>query len=199
VGREQILSLSGSFEGSFITKHNQGGKGLGIQKFESTDALAAHLDSPDFDPGPDGKIILQQYIQSPEPRITRVELLGNRMLYAMYSSTTQGFELCPSDACQLKSDVCPADGSSDKFSLRPLTPDDPLVQQYLRLMRNTGISVAGIEFIEDEKGRRYTYDINGTTNYSGALIRETGIDGMAELAGYIRRRVVPRLRMLRAS
>jgi hypothetical protein len=199
VGREQILRLSLTFDGPFITKHNQGGKGLGIQKFESTEALAAHLDSPDFDPGPDAKIILQDYIQSPEPRITRVELLGQRLLYAMYSSTTQGFELCPSDACQLQSQVCPADGSSDKFSHRPMKQDDPLVQQYLRLMRHTGIQVAGIEFIEDAQGKRFTYDINGTTNYSGALIQETGIDGMAELAAYIRRRVVPRLRIRHAS
>ncbi len=199
VGREQILRLAQTFEGAFITKHNQGGKGLGIQKFSSDEALAAHLDSPEFDPGPDGKIILQQYIVSPEPRITRVELLGQRLLYAMYSSTTQGFELCPSDACQLQTEVCPADGSSDKFSAREMRASDPLVLQYLRLMRHENIAVAGIEFIEDAEGRKYTYDINGTTNYSGALIRETGIDGMSELARHIRRRVVPGLRFRRVS
>jgi glutathione synthase/RimK-type ligase-like ATP-grasp enzyme len=52
-----------------------------------------------------------------------------------------------------------------------------------------GIEVAGIEFVEDAEGRRYTYDINGTTNYSGALARQTGIDGMRELARYVKRQV----------
>jgi hypothetical protein len=199
VGREQLLQQAELFSGAFITKHNQGGKGLGIHKFDNVEGLRAHLDSSDFDAGPESKIILQEYIQSPEPRITRVELVGGRLLYAMYSATTQGFELCPSDACQLQSDVCPADGSSDKFSAREMSPDDPLVTQYLRLMHHEGISIAGIEFIEDAQGRRYTYDINGTTNYSGALVRETGVDGMVELARHIRYQVVPDMRMRRAS
>ena len=199
VGREETLALAKTFDGPFITKHNQGGKGLGIHKFDNVDGLRAHLDGDDFDPGPDGKIILQQFIRSPEPHITRVELLSGRLLYAMNSSTTQGFELCPSDACQLQSDVCPADGSSDKFSARDMDADDPLVQKYLRLMQNEGLVVAGIEFIEDEKGNRYTYDINGTTNYSSALIQETGIDGMTELARHIRNVIVPSLLIRWAS
>ena len=77
--------------------------------------------------------------------------------------------------------------------------DDPLVQKYLQMMRNEDIAVAGIEFIEDAEGRRYTYDINGTTNYSSALIAEAGIDGMRELARYIRRQIVPNQTVRRAS
>ena len=39
VGVEQIVSLARTFSGPFITKHNQGGKGLGITHFENADAL----------------------------------------------------------------------------------------------------------------------------------------------------------------
>lgn len=60
-------------------------------------------------------------------------------------------------------DVCPVDGSA-KFSLSPITADDPLVGQYIAMCEAEGIEVAGIEFVEDAEGRRYTYDINGTTN-----------------------------------
>ena len=76
---------------------------------------------------------------------------------------------------------------------------DTLVEKYLQLMRNENIEVAGIEFIEDAQGRRYTYDINGTTNYSSALIRETGIDGMLELARYIRQQIQVKSIVRRAS
>jgi hypothetical protein len=189
VGREQILAAAGELEGRFITKHNQGGKGLGIQLFGTVDQLAVYLDSGDFDPGPDGKIILQQYIEPAESRITRVELVGGKFLFAMHSSTDEGFELCPSDACQLPTSgsVCPAEALASKFSVADLTADDPLVHSYLSLCKAEGIEVAGIEFITDSLGRRYTYDINGTTNYSGVLAAATGVEGMRELARYVRR------------
>lgn len=193
IGREALLEASRRFDGPFLTKHNQGGKGLGIALFRHPDELAAHLDGPGYDPGPDAKVILQQYIEPAERFVTRVEVVRGRFLFAMRSSTTGGFELCPSDACQLPApDVCPADGGS-LFSPSPLTASDPLVQQYLELLEGEGIDLAGIEFVEDAEGRRYTYDINGTTNYSGVLGARIGIDGMREVARYLRAAVLPDL------
>ncbi len=195
IGRRRILEAAALFDGPFITKHNQGGKGLGIKRFDTADQLASWLDDVRFDAGPGGKLVLQEYIASPEPFITRVELVGGRFVYAMRSDTSSGFELCPSDACQLPAsdapEVCPADGSGSKFSPSPLTADDPLVARYAAMCRAEGIEVAGIEFIEDADGNRYTYDINGTTNYSGVFGRRIGIDGMRLFARYIRTELVP--------
>ena len=109
------------------------------------------------------------------------------MVLAMHSSTATGFELCPSDACQAPTsnpDVCSIDGGS-KFSPSPLTAHDPLVRSYIAMMRAENLEVAGIEFVTDEQGRRYTYDINGTTNYNSVLGREVGVDGMREMARYL--------------
>ena len=47
--------------------------------------------------------------------------------------------------------------------------------------------MAGIEFVEDARGNRYTYDINGTTNYNQTLGAMIGVDAMRELARYVRR------------
>ncbi len=201
LGRSPILKAASTFDGPFITKHNQGGKGLGIHLFQSVSQLEAWIDHADFDAGPGGKVILQQYIQSPKPFITRVEIVGGRMLFAQRSNTESGFELCPSDACQVQSspEVCPADGSTGKFSLSPLEASDPLVLQYIAMCRGEGIDVAGIEYVEDAEGVRYTYDINGTTNYSGVLGEEIGIDGMRELAHYLRVVVVPEVRGLKVA
>lgn len=189
VGREHLLHTAETFDGPFITKHNQGGKGLGIHLFESVGALRQHLDSGAFDAGPKGQVVLQQYIRPREPYITRVELVAGRFLYAMRSDTSQGFELCPADACQVPAsapDVCPADGGS-KFSLSPMRGDDPLVASYQRLCEAEGIELAGIELVESEDGRRYTYDINGTTNYNSAVGAQAGIDGMREVARYLKK------------
>jgi hypothetical protein len=202
-GREELVRLARTFDGPFITKHNQGGKGLGIQLFHGAEQFEDWIDSGSFDWGPDGKIILQQYIQPPEPFITRVELVGDRFLFAMRSRTDEGFQLCPSDACQLpvsNPDVCPIDGESDalpandsKFSLAPLGADDPLVQKLLALVQGENLEVAGIEFVEDAEGNRYVYDINGTTNYSGVLAKQIDIDGMTEVVRHLLEVVVPRL------
>src|SRR5262245_13789959 len=88
VGREELLRAASSFDGPFITKHNQGGKGLGIRLFQSADELASYLDSDEFDPGPRGQVLLQQYIRPRELFITRVEILGGRFLYALRSDTS---------------------------------------------------------------------------------------------------------------
>jgi len=209
VGRDNLVAQAQTFDGPFITKHNQGGKGLGIHLFYTAEQLEDFLDTDAFDPGPDGKIILQQYIQPPEPFITRVELVGDRFLFAMRSRTDEGFQLCPSDACQVPAsnpNVCPIDGEDadnvgvdSKFSQSPLTAEDDLVVKMLRMIKTEGIEVAGIEFVEDADGNRYTYDINGTTNYSGVLGKQTGIDGMREVVRYIKHEVVPELARRRAA
>jgi hypothetical protein len=202
-GRDHLVKLARAFEGPFITKHNQGGKGLGIMLFNDAEQFEAWIDSGSFDWGPDGKIILQEYIQPPEPFITRVEFVGARFLFAMRSRTDDGFQLCPSDACQTpvtNPSVCPIDGEADemlandsKFSLAPVSESDPLVQQLLALVKGEDLEIAGIEFIADAHGNRYVYDINGTTNYSGVLARQIDIDGMTEVVRYLLDVVVPEI------
>ena len=184
VGRKHLLRAAATFDGPFITKHDQGGKGLGIRLFHDPHDLAAHLDGEGFDAGPGARMILQEYISAPEPFITRVEIVGGRFLFAMRSSTADGFELCPSDVCN----PMPAQktGAAGLFGPSPITANDPLVQQYIRLCDKEGIEIAGIEFVEDALGHRYTYDINGTTNYNQALGARIGVDGMREVARYVR-------------
>lgn len=192
VGRDQLIAAARIFEGKpFLTKHNQGGKGLGIQLVGSAAELEAWLDSGELEQSPNEQVVLQEYIRAPEPFVTRVELVGGRFLLAMRSSTVGGFELCPSDACQAERkqpDVCPADGAAT-FSHSPVGADDPLVKQYLAFCAAEGIEIAGIEFVEDADGNRYTYDINANTNYNAALGKQLGVDGMTEVARWLAREV----------
>ena len=201
VGREHLLEAAETFSGPFITKHDQGGKGLGIQLFQDSSELEKHLGEGGFDAGPGARMILQQYISAPEPFITRVEILGGRFLFSMRSSTAEGFELCPSDACH----PMPSEqeglegGGGGLFSPSPITADDPLVRKYIELCLEEGIEIAGIEFVEDARGHRYTYDVNGTTNYNQTLGAQLGIDGMREVARYVRRLAVPGRRLRRVA
>ena len=95
VGKGHLLEAASTFSGPFITKHDQGGKGLGIQLFQDSSELGGHLDEVDFDAGPGARMILQQYIAAPEPFITRVEIVGGRFVFAMRSSTSEGSSSAP--------------------------------------------------------------------------------------------------------
>ena len=206
VGREHLLEAAATFDGPFITKHDQGGKGLGIRLFRDSGELERHLEGEGFNAGPGARTILQQYIRAPEPFITRVEIVGGRFVFAMRSSTADGFELCPSDVCnpmpprrgelrigagRARGTGANGTGASALFSRSPITADDPLVRKYIRLCLEEGIEIAGIEFVEDARDNRHTYDINGTTNYNQTLGARIGVDGMREVARYVRRAATP--------
>ena len=107
VGRECIVKAAERFTGSFITKHNRAGKGLGVRLFHDIEALAAYVRSDTFDDSVDGITLIQEYIRAPEPYITRVEFVGGELLYAVRVDTSLGFELCPADVCQVGDAFCP--------------------------------------------------------------------------------------------
>ncbi len=190
VGSDRLKAAARTFDGPFITKHNQGGKGLGIQLFKTLDSFDAYVDGGLIEPDPGGVWLLQQYIESPEPFITRVEIVDGRFQYAIASSTVNGFQLCPADACAVQeAEFCPVDGG-ERFRLREdFGADDPLVAQLCEMMAAHGIDVAGIEFVEDHDGHRYVYDINGTTNYNSDVEAAHGLSGMAAIAALAERKL----------
>ena len=53
------------------------------------------------------------------------------------------------------------------------------------VMDNEGLDVAGFEFVTDEAGRHYCYDINTNTNYNGDAEARFGIYAMDCLAEYL--------------
>ncbi|WP_327019680.1 ATP-grasp domain-containing protein [Arthrobacter sp. Soil782] len=62
IGRDRILEAAKGFPTPFITKHNQGGKGLGVRKFESHAELAEYVVSDEFEEPQDGITLIQEFI-----------------------------------------------------------------------------------------------------------------------------------------
>lgn len=185
VGKEEILKAAAVFEKPFITKHNRGGKGLGVQKFENVAALEAYVYSDAFEEPIDGITLVQEYIQAPEPTITRCEFIGGKFLYAVKVDTSEGFELCPADVCQIGDAFCPTTVSPrPKFQvIENFT--HPILQKYEAFLQQNGIHFAGIEFITDEQGEIFTYDVNTNTNYNPDAERVAGVSGMGAIAEYL--------------
>ena len=171
--------------GPFIVKPNRGGKGLGVRLFHSHGAFADYLGSPDYEPPVDGLHLLQQYVRAPAPLITRAEFIGGEFMYAVEVDTSDGFELCPADACAVGDAFCPADEEPRaKFTI--IEDIEPaLKQRYEAFLAANAIDVAGIEFISDADGTVYTYDVNTNTNYNPDAEVRAGRSGMAELARYL--------------
>jgi hypothetical protein len=171
--------------GPFILKPNRGGKGLGVRLFHSPGALADYLDSPDYEPPVDGLHLLQQYVRAPVPLITRAEFIGGRFMYAVEVDTTDGFELCPADACAIGDAFCPA-GNEPRAKFTIIEDiDRALKERYEFFLTANAIGVAGIEFISNADGTVYTYDVNTNTNYNPEAEARAGRSGMAELARYL--------------
>ncbi|MBX6425845.1 MAG: alpha-L-glutamate ligase [Variibacter sp.] len=188
VGKENIPAAAERLGFPLILKHNRAGKGLGVRLFLSPQGLEEHLAGDGFEPPVDGITLVQRYIKAPAPKITRVEFVGGRFLYAVEVDTSQGFELCPADACQVGAadlaGACPAEAPSEKFRiLRDF--DHPLLPRWQAFLAANDIGIAGVEFITDEAGRAYTYDVNTNTNYNPAAEAKDGRSGMGAIADYL--------------
>ena len=184
IGRDAIVEASHKCVPPFITKHNRAGKGLGVHLFREQEALVHYVTSADFEPSVDGITLLQEYIEAPDPYITRVEFVGGRFLYAVRVDTSQGFELCPADACRVDNAFCPAESTEPLFRIIE-DFEHPLVERYERFLNDNGIHIAGIEFIVNCDGVAFTYDINTNTNYNCEAEVKAGVFGMQAIATYL--------------
>ncbi len=167
-GTRQLRAAARRLPAPFITKHNQGGKGLGVRLFASHEEFDAYIASPGFEAPVDGILLLQEYLRAAQPRITRAEIVGGEFIYAITADTAAGgFELCPADACA----IGPGEQAQPAPSLFALREgfDHPITGRYVDFARRQGIEICGLEFIETADGRLVTYDINTNTNYNPGI------------------------------
>ena len=185
-GPSGLAAAAGKLPVPFISKHNQGGKGLGVRLFASHAEFGEYLAGPDYEPPVDGITLLQEYLVAARPQITRAEIVGGEFVYAISADTARGgFQLCPADACA----VGPAAGigapEPSLFALREGF-SHPVIGRYLDFAAAHGIGIAGFEFIETADGRLVTYDVNTTTNYNAdieAVAPRPALPAVAEFLG----------------
>src|SRR5690606_30793998 len=89
VGAEHLLEAAETFPAPFVTKHNQGGKGIGVRRYESAADLARELADGDH-PEPVDGVTLQEYVAPADGTITRVEIVDGEVVYAIRGDTARG-------------------------------------------------------------------------------------------------------------
>ena len=165
-----------------VSKHNRSGKGLGVYKFDNKIALKEFISSQSFESSPDGINLLQEYIHAPSNTIIRMEFVGSKFIYAVEVNTSEGFELCPADECQIDSN-CPT-GKESKFSI---IQDFKIknLSSYEAFLSDNDIGIAGIEIIIDKDGLVWTYDVNTNTNYNALAEEQSKKSAPLQIAEYL--------------
>jgi glutathione synthase/RimK-type ligase-like ATP-grasp enzyme len=180
IGKAQLISTAKSFNQlPFIIKPNRGGKGLGVKLIKSIEEFESFLDSDEYEEPLDGTWLIQEYIQSEQTYITRAEFVGCKFLYTVKVNTESGFELCPADVCEISDAFCPTTKQESKFEIIHDYDQHPLIAQLEQFLQKTKIDIAGIEFIENQRGQLLVYDINTNTNYNGAAEKKAGLETTA--------------------
>lgn len=185
IGPEHMREAARRVGYPLILKHNRAGKGLGVRLVPDEAALGEALATPEGPPPRDGIWLVQRYVRAPDHCITRTEFVGGRFLYAVRVDTSEGFELCPSDQCRAgESAISGNRAASEKF--RVLEDfRSPLVPRLERFLAENDIGIGAVEFVVDETGAPFVYDVNTNTNYNAEAERRAGVSGMGAIARHL--------------
>ncbi len=181
-----------------VVKANIGGSGAGVVRYDSREELVSAAEAGSIDLGIDKTALVQEFVPARDGRITRVETLGGKYLYAIHVYTSgNSFNLCPADICQTvdgahlaRSEAAAADAPQNGLRVEGYTPPAEVIAAVERIMQNAGIDVGGIEYmIDDRDGTLVYYDINALSNFVADAPRVIGFDPFARLADYLERSI----------
>ena len=162
-----------------VVKANIGGSGAGIVRYDSLAQLtemAAEAMVPD---SIDKVWLIQEYVPARGGKITRIETLAGRYLYAIDVDGGGGFDLCPADACL----AAPGKGA---VSIARADPSPELVEAAERIAQAAGLDVGGIEvMIDDRDGVARFYDINALSNFVASPLDVLGWDPHDNLVDWL--------------
>jgi len=175
-----------------LIKPDQGGSGARIQVVDSLDHVVRLFEANPTIWQPDNLFLLQELLpHDPERGIVRLEFVDGDLLYAMRVVTHGRFNLCPSPVCNPEDgegicEVPAADLSIEppEFYPFPEVPRDA-VDTAARIVRETGLDVGGIEYLETPDGRRVFYDINANSNLRPSVAAAFGFDPFERVVDYL--------------
>lgn len=193
---DQAVKAARDLRYPVLVKPNVGGSGAGITRYDSERALADAISTGFVELGPDGSALVQESAPLRQSRITRVETLAGKYLYAInVYPATGSFDLCPADACQTTAGVelvrgaCAVDAPKTGLRVEGTTPPAEIIAQVERIARAAKLDIGGIEYLVDDRdGRYYFYDINALSNFVADAPTVVGFDPFVNLVDYLETR-----------
>jgi len=113
-----------------------------VTRFNTPEALVSTVAQGRLKLGIDQTALIREFISARAGRITRVEVLGGKFLYAIriYFSE-ENYNLCPTDVCQTTDGVelvrktCPVETAKNSLRVEAYTPPPEIIQAVERVRK----------------------------------------------------------------
>ncbi|WP_213980940.1 alpha-L-glutamate ligase [Sphingomonas sp. dw_22] len=174
-----LVAASEGLRFPIVVKANIGGSGAGIVRYDSRESLAAAVDEGMVPDSIDRVLLVQEYVPVRDGKITRIETLGGRFLYAIDVDGGGSFDLCPAD-------VCLAAPGKPVITITEARPDEALIEAAERIAQAAKLDVGGIEvMIDDRDGTPRFYDVNALSNFVANPLDVLGWDPHERLVDWL--------------
>ncbi len=162
-----------------VVKANIGGSGAGIVRYDDRATLEEAIAKGSVPDSIDKVLLVQAFVPARGGRITRIETLAGRYLYAIDIDWGGGFDLCPADACLIEPGKPP-------MTITRADPAPELIDAAERIAKAAGLDVGGIEvMIDDSDGTPRFYDINALSNFIANPLDVLGWDPHEKLVDWL--------------
>lgn len=180
--REDLVAAARRLRFPLLVKANIGGSGAGIERYDDLDMLAEAARTGTAPRGVDGVSLVQEYAPIEGGRITRLEVMDGRFLYAIdVEGAGATFDLCPADACLIQP-------GKPKISITEAKPDQRLIDGALTIAKAGKFDICGVEVFRDARdGTWRFYDVNGLSNFVASPLDVLGWDPHEVFVDYLER------------
>ena len=176
--REDLAAAANAIGFPLVVKADIGGAGAGIVRYADAGALHEAIALGAVPTSINGVTLVQDYVPRRHDRITRVETMGGRYLYALdIESDGDTFDLCPADACAV---------GRPPVRFAQAQPPAELIAASEAIVRAAGIDIGGVEYlIDDRDGVARFYDINALSNFVASPLDVLGWDPHDRLVDWL--------------
>ena len=163
-----------------LVKADIGGSGSGIVRYETAEDLAEAARDGTAPAGINGISLVQEYAPRQGGKITRVETLAGRYLYALdVESPGDAFDLCPADACLIRP-------GSAVLGMTWVEPPADVIAAVEAIVAACNVEIGSVEYLIDERdGSVRFYDINALSNFVADPVTVIGFDPHDRLIDYL--------------
>ncbi len=175
--------LPGAAEGlrfPVLVKADIGGSGSGIVRYDTLEGLAQASAAGSAPAGVNGISLIQEYAPRVGGKITRVETLAGKVLYALdVESPGDTFDLCPADACMVRPGAA-------ALTMTRVEPSAEIVDAVERIAAASRLEIGSVEYLVDARdGSVLFYDINALSNFVARPHDVLGFDPHDDLVAWL--------------
>ncbi|MBB5744810.1 ATP-grasp domain-containing protein [Brevundimonas variabilis] len=164
-----------------LVKADIGGSGSGIVRYDTPEDLVTAAAERSAPAGVNGISLIQEYAPRVGGKITRVETLAGKVLYALdVESPGDTFDLCPADACMVRPGAA-------ALTMTRVEPSAEIVDAVERIAAAGHLEIGSVEYLVDERdGSVLFYDINALSNFVARPMEVLGFEPHDALVDWLK-------------